>query len=93
MRQLTLTANSCGRSQLRLLRQLVDWQLVHSVNVRQTVAECYNVVHQKTMDFNKETNRLIVEPIAQDRTKRRFWSLDGACRPREPCARPFQQPS
>lgn len=32
------------------------------------------------MDFKKLTNRLIVEPIAQDRTKRRFWSLDGASR-------------
>ena len=66
--------------QLRLLRQLVDWQLVHTATIRQTIVECYNIAHQKPMNFSKLTNRLIVEPIAQDRTKKRFWSLDGASR-------------
>lgn len=64
-------------SQLKLLRQLVDWQLAHSESIRAKIQEHYKMGHQKQTDFNPLTNELVVQPIGQDRNKKRYWTFDG----------------
>lgn len=67
--------------QLRLLRQLCDWQLCHSKEVRDAITIEYNVANHQSQNHNPLTNKLMTVPVTQDRNKRRYWSLDGAFSP------------
>lgn len=67
--------------QLKLIRQLVDWQLTYNPKVRDDIQTHYKLGHQKQTDFKKETNPLIIDPLNQDRNKKRYWVLDCAFRP------------
>ncbi|CDZ96792.1 Ubiquitin interacting motif [Phaffia rhodozyma] len=68
------------KGKLKLLRQLVDWQLYLAPSVRDTINLHYKVVSQRQTDFHKDTNPLIVEPLGIDRSKKRYWLFDDSPR-------------
>ncbi|CAE6463851.1 unnamed protein product [Rhizoctonia solani] len=75
-------------TKLQILRQLVDYQLQHSAFIRDIIDTVWGArpaKHRKgakkeapppaAAGFSKK--QLLIEPIGQDRTRRRFWTLDG----------------
>ena len=77
---------------LRILRQLVEWQLSYSVEIKGVIDRGWGVVHMKHKKTNvevaQETQRLpdsdpyskhnlIMVPLGQDAKKKRYWGVDG----------------
>ncbi|EUC63947.1 hypothetical protein RSOL_432940 [Rhizoctonia solani AG-3 Rhs1AP] len=78
-------------TKLQILRQLVDYQLQHSAFIRDIIDTVWGArpaKHRKgakkeapppaAAGFSKK--QLLIEPIGQDRTRRRFWTLDDSTR-------------
>lgn len=76
-------------SQLRILRQLVDWQLAYSASVRDVIDTAWQVKqkpHKKKAEAPKPApdagtpgsrEILEVKPLGQDKERTRFWVADG----------------
>lgn len=73
---------------LQILRQLVDYQLQHSGLVRDIIDTVWGARPAKHRKGAKKEapspaaegytkKQLVIEPIGQDRTRKRFWTLDG----------------
>ncbi|CAE6412802.1 unnamed protein product [Rhizoctonia solani] len=78
-------------TKLQILRQLVDYQLQHSALVRDIIDTVWGARPAKHRKGAKKEapppaaagytkNQLLVEPLGQDRTRRRFWILDDSAR-------------
>jgi hypothetical protein len=66
--------------QLKLLRQMVDWQLSYVPAIKDHLNRSYKLAPQKKTDRDPTTNPLIVEPLGLDRKKRRYWVFDDSAR-------------
>ncbi|CAE7152644.1 unnamed protein product [Rhizoctonia solani] len=75
-------------TKLQILRQLVDYQLQHSALIRDIIDTVWGARPAKHRKGAKKEapppaaagytkNQLLIEPLGQDRTRRRFWTLDG----------------
>ena len=75
-------------SKLQILRQLVDYQLQHSALIRDIIDTVWGARPAKHRKGAKKEapspaaegytkKQLMIEPIGQDRTRKRFWTLDG----------------
>jgi hypothetical protein len=73
--------------QLKVLRQLVEFQLVHSADVKGAIDRAWGVFHNKhkkkeTPDVKtdpsdpKSRENLTFQPIGQDFNRKRFWVAD-----------------
>lgn len=77
---------------LRILRQLVEWQLSFSAEIKGMIDRSWGVVHMKhkksNVELAQETQRLsdndphskrnlMMVPIGQDARKKRYWAVDG----------------
>ncbi|KAF8601038.1 hypothetical protein BDV93DRAFT_441371 [Ceratobasidium sp. AG-I] len=78
-------------TKLQILRQLVDYQLQHSALVRDIIDTVWGARPAKHRKGAKKEapspaaegytkKQLIIEPIGQDRTRKRFWTLDDSTR-------------
>jgi hypothetical protein len=78
---------------LQILRQLVDYQLQHSALVRDIIDTVWGARPAKHRKGAKKEapppaaagytkKQLLIEPLGQDRTRRRFWVLDGELKPK-----------
>ncbi|KAF8526450.1 hypothetical protein JB92DRAFT_3108245 [Gautieria morchelliformis] len=80
---------------LRILRQLVEWQLSHSVEIKGVIDRGWGVVHMKHKKSNVEVAQetqplpdsdpyskpnLVMVPLGQDAKKKRFWAIDASPR-------------
>lgn len=76
--------------QLKILRQLVELQLSHSVEIKQTIDRAWGVSQNKHKKKDASTappdasdpksqERLQLIPIGQDCQRKRFWVADGPC--------------
>lgn len=74
--------------QLRILRQLVDWQLVYSASIRDVIDTAWQSrvkPHKKKAEAPKPApepgssgsrESLLVVPLGQDKDRTRFWVAD-----------------
>ncbi|KAH7334402.1 hypothetical protein B0J17DRAFT_673207 [Rhizoctonia solani] len=78
-------------TKLQILRQLVDYQLQHSAPVRDIIDTVWGARPAKHRKGAKKEapppaaagytkKQLLIEPLGQDRTRRRFWVLDDSTR-------------
>ncbi|KAG9119711.1 hypothetical protein FRC07_005125, partial [Ceratobasidium sp. 392] len=78
-------------TKLLVLRQLVDYQLQHSALIRDIIDTVWGARPAKHRKGAKKEapspaaegytkKQLIIEPLGQDRTRRRFWTLDDSTR-------------
>ncbi|KAF8711937.1 hypothetical protein RHS03_01495, partial [Rhizoctonia solani] len=78
-------------TKLQILRQLVDYQLQHSALVRDIIDTVWGARPAKHRKGAKKEapppaaagytkKQLLVEPMGQDRSRRRFWTLDDSTR-------------
>ncbi|QRV83316.1 hypothetical protein RhiJN_11332 [Ceratobasidium sp. AG-Ba] len=78
-------------TKLLILRQLVDYQLQHSVLIRDIIDTVWGARPMKHRKGAKKEapspaaegytkKQLMIEPLGQDRTRRRFWTLDDSTR-------------
>ncbi|KDN41457.1 hypothetical protein RSAG8_07407, partial [Rhizoctonia solani AG-8 WAC10335] len=78
-------------TKLQILRQLVDYQLQHSALIRDIIDTVWGARPAKHRKGAKKEapppaaagyskNQLLIEPMGQDRTRRRFWTLDDSTR-------------
>lgn len=76
--------------QLKILRQLVELQLSHSVEVKHLIDRAWGVSQNKHKKKDASTappdpadpksqERLQLIPIGQDSQRKRFWVADGPC--------------
>lgn len=80
---------------LRILRQLVEWQLSHSVEIKGLIDRAWGVVHMKHKKTNQEIaqetqqlpdddpyskKKLMMVPLGQDVKKTRYWAVDSSPR-------------
>ncbi|CAE6525901.1 unnamed protein product [Rhizoctonia solani] len=76
---------------LQILRQLVDYQLQHSAFIRDIIDTVWGARPAKHRKGAKKEapppaaagytkKQLLIEPLGQDRTRRRFWALDDSTR-------------
>ncbi|THH11607.1 hypothetical protein EW145_g527 [Phellinidium pouzarii] len=76
---------------LRILRLLVELQLTHNQEIKDTIDRAWGVVHNKHRKRDTLTappdpsdprsmERLSTTPIGQDSTRRRYWSFDDSPR-------------
>jgi hypothetical protein len=74
--------------QLKILRQLVELQLCHTPEIKNTIDRAWGVVHNKHKKKDASTappdpndpqsqERLQLVPLGQDSRRRRFWVADG----------------
>nr|ODN85338.1 hypothetical protein L203_04947 [Cryptococcus depauperatus CBS 7841] len=75
------------RERVRLLRQLVDWQLTYSELIRNIINSSQKSVPKpkkgsssKNVTKEEETSSIIVEPLGQSRNRQRIWALDDSWR-------------
>ncbi|WVQ73318.1 hypothetical protein IAR50_002886 [Cryptococcus sp. DSM 104548] len=72
------------RERVGLLRQLVDWQLTHSANIRDTINTASSSSTAKPKKGSKkpaeEAPTINVDPLGLNRDKQRVWSLDDSWR-------------
>ncbi|TYJ56437.1 hypothetical protein B9479_002840 [Cryptococcus floricola] len=72
------------RDRVALMRQLVDWQLTHSANIRDTVNTASSSSTTKPKKGSnkpvEEVPAINVEPLGLNRDKQRVWSLDDSWR-------------
>ncbi|KAF8581653.1 hypothetical protein K439DRAFT_1635982 [Ramaria rubella] len=76
---------------LRILRQLVEWQLSYSAEIKGLIDRSWGVVHMKhkksNVEIAQETQQipdddphskvnLTMVPLGQDAKKRRYWAVD-----------------
>ena len=77
--------------QLKILRQLVDLQLCHNVDVKTTIDRAWGVTQNKHKkkdastappdpDDPKSQEKLQLNPLGQDSQRKRYWVADGPCR-------------
>ena len=80
--------------QLKILRQLVELQLCHNVDIKGTIDRAWGITHNKhkkkdpanarpDADDPNSRERLQVLPLGQDHQRKRFWAADGVHR--SPC--------
>lgn len=79
---------SPSRLQLRVLRQLVEIQLCHSIEIKRIIDRAWGVVHNKhkksettesrppASDPQSQENLQLV-PLGQDIQRKRYWVIDG----------------
>lgn len=82
------TSSPRRMSQLKILRQLVEYQLTHSAQVREVLDRAWGV---KAMSHKKKDQveaappppedpfsqtSLLQQPIGQDTSRKRYWVLD-----------------
>src|ERR1700722_5866121 len=76
--------------QLKVLRVLVEMQLTHAPDIKNTIDRAWGVVHNKHKkkdtttappESNDSTNqeRLQQIPVGQDIHRKRYWIVDGPC--------------
>lgn len=76
--------------QLRILRQLVDLQLVYSPETKAAIDRAWGVQHNKHKkshvplppldpDDPMSREKLVLLPIGQDSQRKRYWMADGPC--------------
>lgn len=83
---------STNISKLRILRQLVEWQLSYSTEIKGVIDRGWGVVHMKHKKTNVEVaqeaqqlpdgdpyskHNLMMVPLGQDAKKKRYWAVDG----------------
>ena len=77
-------------AQLKVLRQLVELQLEHNVEIKNTIDLAWGVQHNKHKKKEaqdappdpsdpKSKQRLQLNPIGQDTQRKRYWVVDGPC--------------
>ena len=77
-------------AQLKVLRQLVELQLEHNAEIKNTIDLAWGVQHNKhkkkeAQDAppdptdSKSKQRLQLNPIGQDTQRKRYWVVDGPC--------------
>lgn len=76
--------------QLKILRQLVELQLCHSVEIKGIIDRAWGVIHNKhkkaettpapppPSDPNSQDNLQLL-PLGQDNHRKRYWVVDGTC--------------
>lgn len=77
---------------MRILRQLVEWVLCYSTEIKGTLDRAWGIVHFKHKKSNVEIAQeaqmlpdddpfsrtsLVTIPLGQDAKKKRYWALDG----------------
>jgi len=76
--------------QLKILRQLVELQLCHTPDVKNTIDRAWGVAQNKHKKKDtatappepsdpKSQERLQLIPLGQDSHRKRFWVADGPC--------------
>lgn len=89
MRRFSDTLANCI-VKLRILRQLVELQLSHNQEVRETIDRAWGVVHNKHRKRDtlsappdpsdpRSMERLKTAPLGLDLSRKRYWAFDGAC--------------
>ncbi|WVO18106.1 hypothetical protein L204_105808 [Cryptococcus depauperatus] len=81
------------RERVRLLRQLVDWQLTYSELIRNIINSSQKSVPKpkkgsssKNVTKEEETSSIIVEPLGQSRNRQHSWRLYRSGNPfKRPC--------
>ncbi|EIW67671.1 hypothetical protein TREMEDRAFT_14561, partial [Tremella mesenterica DSM 1558] len=81
------------RERAKLLRQMVDWQLVHADNIRTIINRKYRIgeTGRKKAEPHIEEADILIEPLGLDRNKNRIWSLDSSGRLYK-SGNPFKRP-
>jgi len=83
-------ATTICTTQLKILRQLVELQLCHAPDIKATIDRAWGVQHNKhkknqaplpPLDPSdpKSREKLSLQPIGQDTSRKRFWIADGPC--------------
>lgn len=79
-----------ARHQLKILRQLVELQLTHNVDIKAIIDRAWGVSHNKHKKKDtaslppdpsdpKSLHNLQQVPIGQDSHRKRYWVADGPC--------------
>lgn len=80
------------------MRQLVELQLCHSAEIKAIIDRAWGVIHNKhkkaettpapppANDPHSQEN-LQLQPLGQDKDRKRYWAVDGPCTISSPSAR------